>query len=216
MSERTDERTEDVDDLLDDDFGDVGGGTEGVGADGQVGLSDDELGVDVDALTSGPGGDTGGTGAGPDSASASRSGGRAEKSGPGLLSRLKPSVGRPKLAPNLPSGRSFLLAFVLVIGGMLAGSAVPLVGTFGSAVGIFAGAFVLGLASGTRRYFPVAVAGAAAAMVSVWQGAFFRFAMLSDVGLAQFAAVGATTGIVVALLGHYFGRDLRAGLTRDV
>ncbi|WP_415379724.1 hypothetical protein [Halosimplex sp. TS25] len=216
MSERTDERTsgDDVDDLLDDEFGgdiDAGGGEE-------VGFSDDELGVDVDALTS----DVGGASDGSTSDDAGSSAAGSESaSGPGLLSRLTPSLSRPSLslpslAPNVPSVGSFLLALVAVVGGMLAGSAVPLVGSIAGVAGIFLGAFLLGLASGQRRYFPVAVAGAAAAVISVMSGAFVRFALLSDVGLTQFAAVGATTGILVALLGHYFGRDLRDGLTRDV
>ncbi|WP_436927729.1 hypothetical protein [Halosimplex amylolyticum] len=215
MSERTDERTsgDDVDDLLGDDFGgdvDASGGED-------VGFSDDELGVDVDALTSDVGASEGSTADAADPAAAESD----SASGPGLLSRLTPSLRRPSLslpslAPDVPSARSFLLALVPVVGGMLAGSAVPLVGSIAGVAGIFLGAFVLGLASGARRYFPVAVAGAAAAVISVMSGAFVRFALLSDVGLTQFAAVGATTGILVAVLGHYFGRDLRDGLTRDV
>ncbi|MFC7140730.1 hypothetical protein ACFQMA_12980 [Halosimplex aquaticum] len=215
MSERTDERTsgDDVDDLLDDEFA---GDIDASGGD-DVGLGDDELGVDVDALTTDVGA-SGGSNADAADPSATES---DSASGPGLLSRLTPSLSRPSLslpslAPDVPSARSFLLALVVVIGGMLAGSAVPLVGTLAGVAGIFLGAFVLGLASGQRRYLPVAVAGAAAAVVSITSGAFVRFALLSDLGLTQFAAVGATTGILVAVLGHYFGRDLRDGLTRDV
>ncbi|MFC7197118.1 hypothetical protein ACFQL4_24830 [Halosimplex aquaticum] len=214
MSERTDERTsgDDVDDLLDDEFaGDIGAS----GGD-DVGLGDDELGVDVDALTT----DVGASGVerGRRRSVRDRVGlgvgaGAAVAADPSLS---RPSLSLPSLAPDVPSARSFLLALVVVIGGMLAGSAVPLVGTLAGVAGIFLGAFVLGLASGQRRYLPVAVAGAAAAVVSITSGAFVRFALLSDLGLTQFAAVGATTGILVAVLGHYFGRDLRDGLTRDV
>ncbi len=213
MSERTDERTsgDDVDDLLDDEFGgdvDASGGED-------VGLDDEELGVDMDALTTDVGG------ASDASTADSTATGADSSSKPGILSRLTPSLSRPSLSlpnltPDVPSARSFLLALVVVIGGMLAGSAVPLVGSIAGVAGIFLGAFVLGLASGQRRYLPVAVAGAAAAVVSIMSGAFVRFALLSDLGLTQFAAVGATTGILVAVLGHYFGRDLRDGLTRDV
>lgn len=208
MSERTDERTsggDGVDDLLDDSSVDHGGGT----ADGEVGLSDDELGVDVDALTGDPAG--GASGADTSGASAEAS----SDSGEGLLSRLTPSVGRPS-GPDVPSARSFVFAFVAVIGGLLAGSAVPLIGSITGVLGIVAGAFALGLASGKRRYFPVAVAGAAAAVLSVMTGSFTRIALISDMGLTSFAAIGATTGILAAVLGHYLGRDLRTGLTRDV
>ena len=226
MSERTDERTSDeadVDDLLDGDDvggdldvgsdidGDFGGG--GGASDEDVGLSDDELGVDVDALTSGPGGDASGggsTGATPESADSK------SESGPGLLSRLTPSFSRPSLSPDLPSGRSFLLAFVLVVGGMLVGSGVPFIGSLTALIGLFAGAFILGLASGKRRYFPVAVAGAAAAVGATAMQGVLTLTFVQSIGAAPTAALGATTGIMIAVLGHYFGRDLRSGLTRDV
>lgn len=38
---------------------------------------------------------------------------------------------------------------------------------------------------------------------------------LSQWGL-PLVAVGGGVGLVLALLGHYFGRDLRAGLTEDI
>jgi hypothetical protein len=53
----------------------------------------------------------------------------------------------------------------------------------------------------------------AAGLAFVVNAVLFTFA--TDLGV-QFAAVGATFGTVAALLGHYFGRDLRDGLTRDV
>ena len=202
MSERTHERTseDDVDDLLDD----VGGDIDGTGG-GDVGL-DDELGVDVDSLTSDLGGEE-------PTAEPSES---KTDSGPGLRSRLTPSIGRPSLAPDVPSLRSFLLAFVAVIGGMVAGSAVPLVGSVTSILGVVAGAFFLGLLSGKRRYFPVAVAGAIAAVAASATLGALTFAFVESLGLVPSAAIGTTTGVIAAVVGHYFGRDLRAGLTRDV
>ncbi|PSP64681.1 hypothetical protein BRC79_09755 [Halobacteriales archaeon QH_8_67_27] len=203
MSERTDERTseDDVDDLLDDVSGDI----DGTGG-GDVGLDDGELGVDVDSLTSDLGGEE-------PSAEPSES---KTDSGPGLRSRLTPSIGRPSLAPDVPSLRSFLLAFVAVIGGMVAGSAVPLVGSVTSILGVVAGAFFLGLLSGKRRYFPVAVAGAIAAVAASATLGALTFAFIESLGLVPSAAIGTTTGVIAAVVGHYFGRDLRAGLTRDV
>lgn len=209
MSERTDEITsEDADDALHDD---ALGSDAGVGdVDDQVGF-DDDLGVDVDALTGDVGGD----------ASADRTAGAGGSesttdAGPGLLSRLTPSFGRPELAPSLPSLRSFLLALVLVVGGMLVGSAVPFIGSVTGLVGLFAGAFLLGVGSGKRRYLPVAVAGGAAAVGATAMQGVLTLAFIQSVGVAPTAALGATTGVLVAVLGHYFGRDLRAGLTRDV
>lgn len=201
MSERTDERASEDDPLRGEEFDDV---------DADVGLDDGELGVDVDTLTGGVGGE---------STSADRTADDRESSadsGPGLLSRLTPSVSRPKLSPSLPSLRSFLLALVLVVGGMLVGSAVPLIGSITGLVGLFAGSFVLGLGSGKRRYFPAAVAGAAAAVGATALQGVLTLAFIQSIGAAPTAALGATTGVIVAVIGHYFGRDLRAGLTQDV
>ena len=207
MSERTDERTSegDVDDLLDD----VGDDIDGTGGE-DVGLDDDKLGVDVDALTSDLGGEE------PTAERAAESSESQTDSGPGLRSRLTPSIGRPSLAPDVPSLRSFLLTFVAVIGGMVAGSAVPLIGSVTSVLGVVAGAFLLGLLSGKRRYFPVAVAGAIAAVAASATLGALTFALVESLGLAPSAAIGTTTGVLAAVVGHYFGRDLRAGLTRDV
>jgi hypothetical protein len=203
MSERTDERVED----LDGDLGDPD--------DGDVGFSDDELGVDVDALTGDLDGGGGGSTATTDAESSAGSASGAD-SGRSLRSRLTPSIGRPSLGVSVPSLRSFLLAAVVVIGGMFAGSVVPLIGSVTGLIGLFLGAFLLGAASGTRRYVPVAVAGAAAAVFATMMQGVLTLTFVESVGLAPTAALGATTGVVVAVLGHYFGRDLRDGLTREV
>jgi len=204
MSERTDERVED----LDADLGDPG--------DGEVGFSDDELGVDVDALTSGPGGANGDSTAAATEREASAGSAAGSASKRSLRSRLTPSIGRPSLGISVPSLRSFLLAAVVVIGGMFAGSAVPLIGSVTGLLGLFLGAFLLGAASGTRRYVPVAVAGAAAAVVATMMQGVLTLTAVESLGLAPTAALGATTGILVAVVGHYFGRDLRDGLTREI
>ncbi|ELZ29300.1 hypothetical protein C475_03749 [Halosimplex carlsbadense 2-9-1] len=200
MSERTDERVEDLGDID--------------GSDGDVGFSDDELGVDVDSLTSGPDGASGGPAASP--AESESSAASDTDSGPSLRSRLTPSIGRPSLGISVPSLRSFLLAAVVVIGGMFVGSAVPFIGSVTGLVGLFLGAFLLGAMSGTRRYVPVAVAGAAAAVVATMMQGVLTLTAVESLGLAPTAALGATTGILVAVVGHYFGRDLRDGLTREV
>ncbi|MEF8851848.1 MAG: hypothetical protein V5A44_07850 [Haloarculaceae archaeon] len=205
MSERTDERTigDDVDPDVDVDNpeSDVGAGPTG-----EVGFDDDELGVDVDALTGDP--------------DANRTTERPETDevvdeGPGLLSRLRPS-GLPNPLAGIPSGRSVLLTFGAVLVSVVLASSVPLLGFVGGPVGVFAGAFVLGLASGTARYVEFALAGALVGSIGAFQGSLFRVALLSDVGLAPVVALAGGVGLVVALLGHYFGRDLRNGLTASV
>jgi hypothetical protein len=95
-------------------------------------------------------------------------------------------------------------------------SSVPLLGFVGGPVGVFAGAFVLGLVSGTPRYVELALAGALISGVGAFQGALFRIAVFSDVGFAPVFALAGGVGLLVAALGHYFGRDLRNGLTASI
>lgn len=215
MSERTDERTTDsagdvdVEDLLDD--GDAGSGgalgdTGGTAGDGDPLADEDDLGVDVEALTGEP--DTGPSAGGSVGSTGDSS---------GLLSGLRPSLSLPNPLAALPSGRSVLLTVGTVLVSVLLASSVPLLGgVFGAPVGIFAGAFALGAASGTSRYLEFALAGALVSGLGAFQGSLFRIAVFSDVGFAPVFAVAASFGLVLALLGHYFGRDLRAGLTASI
>jgi len=208
MSERTDERT--VGDEAD---VDLDGLADDGAAGGDVGFDDDELGVDVDALAGEPS-------SSPDSSPAPATG-ETERatgsSGPGLLSRLRPSIGRPSLFGGLPSTRDVGVALLVVVVSMVAGSMVPVLGSIGSlggAVGVFTGAFALGLASGTSRYLELAFAAAVAAGLAAFLSSL-QIALVSDAGI-PLAAFGATTGLLAAMLGHYFGRDLRDGVTRSV
>ncbi|MFC6941553.1 hypothetical protein ACFQE8_16525 [Salinirubellus sp. GCM10025818] len=117
------------------------------------------------------------------------------------------------------SPRGFLLAFVLTLGGFLLGSAVPLVGAVPflggilGLVGIFAAGFLLGTL-GRRGYLELLVAGAATAGVGLLLDQFV-LSIVADLAL-PLAAVGATAGALAAVLGHYFGRDLRDGATRSL
>jgi hypothetical protein len=207
MSERTDERT--VGDDAEVDRTDL---EEDVtsGSPGDVGLEDDELGVDVDALTSDPaGGDAPSTTDGSSAESTDRT-----SEGQGLLSRLRPSVGVSNPLGALPTPRSLAVSFGVVVGSMVVAGALLPLGDIGSILGIFLGALVLGLASGRQRYLELVASGAVAAAVSVVLGQLLLSAVA---GLAvPLAAVGGGGGAAAALLGHYFGRDLRDGLTRDV
>ena len=120
------------------------------------------------------------------------------------------------------SGKAFALSLVAVAAGVFAGGAIPLIGgTIGSAGGVFLAAFAIGLALSARRYVETGVAGAAAgALVAVTNVLNVGFLPIGVDYLQQWGlsllAVGGGLGLVVALLGHYFGRDLRAGLTQDV
>ncbi|MFC6834954.1 hypothetical protein [Halomarina ordinaria] len=110
--------------------------------------------------------------------------------------------------------RYFVVALALALGGLfLVGTFLPFVPAVGL-LGVFLATFGLGLVSARRHYTEVAVAGAVAATASVLAD-FFVFAVIGDSG-ATLAAAGAGAGALVAVLGHYFGRDLRAGLTEDL
>jgi hypothetical protein len=115
----------------------------------------------------------------------------------------------------------FLLALVLSLGALLVGGSIPVVGIVGRYVGIFVVAFAFGLASDRRRYTEIGLAAALASglgfVLGVLSSALFPvgFSILQDYG-AGIVGVGAGSGLLVALAGHYFGRDLRAGLTREI
>ncbi|WP_276252638.1 DUF456 domain-containing protein [Halomontanus rarus] len=104
------------------------------------------------------------------------------------------------------------LAFVLTIGAALfvGDLAVPIAGGL---LGMLAITFLLGLATSRRRYAEMTAAGISVGAVSA----------LADHAILTFAnslqgstTVGITAGLLACLVGYYFGRDLRAGLSRDV
>jgi hypothetical protein len=123
-------------------------------------------------------------------------------------------VGLRRRIGGVFSPRGFLLALALTLGAFLAASAVvPFVGGIAGLIGVFAAGFVLGVL-GRRGYLELFVAGAATAGV----GLLLDQLVLSVVGgfALPLTAVGAAAGAVAAVVGHYFGRDLREGLTRSL
>lgn len=121
------------------------------------------------------------------------------------------------------SPRAFLLALLFVGGGAIAGGFfggfVPLLGMVAAPVGLFAGAFLGGLLYSRRRYVETGVAGALVAVLWFVLSTLGTFPLavgfLAERGTVV-AGVGAGTGLLAAVAGHYFGRDLRAGLTGDI
>lgn len=121
--------------------------------------------------------------------------------------RVRAGVGR------FVSGRALLFALVTaVVGAVLVGGAVPL-GAIGNLLGVFVAAFAYGTAASTSRYLENGLAG------GLVGGAF---ALLGNLTLSLLGpgvpilAVGFVAGALAGGLGHYFGRDLRDGLTRDL
>ncbi|KKF39134.1 hypothetical protein FK85_30975 [Halorubrum saccharovorum] len=131
-------------------------------------------------------------------------------------------AGRIGISGRWFSAKAFALALVTVAVAVFVGGLIPLIGgTIGTAGGVFLAAFLLGLVVSTRRYVETGIAGAAAgatsAVTSVLGVGFLPIGIdyLSQWGL-PLVAVGGGAGLALALLGHYFGRDLRAGLTEEI
>jgi hypothetical protein len=118
-----------------------------------------------------------------------------------------------RLGGRLPSGRSALLTVVLTAGAMVAFATLLPFGSLAGLLGVFVAGFGFGALGSRQRYVTLAVAGAAA----VGLATMLDFLVLSLVGVGlPLVAVGAAAGGLAAALGHYFGRDLRDGLTREV
>ena len=139
-----------------------------------------------------------------------------ESTSGGRLRGLLPSVSGPSV-----SLRSFLIVLAASFAGVIAGGSIPIVGTIGRFLGLFAVAFAIGAIGSRSRYLEVGLAGAIASgtafllatLTSIFAPVAVR--VLADYGVA-IAGVGTGAGLLVALAGHYFGRDLRDGLTREV
>jgi len=120
---------------------------------------------------------------------------------------------RARLA-GLFAVRSFLVALAGAVAGLLLGSLVPLpLGPIASALGVLVVAFLAGAVL-SRAYVEWGLAGALVGGLSV----LLDYVVLSvAVGIGvNLAIVGAAAGGAAGVIGHYFGRDLRAGLTRSI
>lgn len=125
---------------------------------------------------------------------------------------------------GLFSIRAFLLTLLLAVFGVVVGGSIPVIGVFGRFFGILAAGFAVGLIASRRRYVEVAAAGAAASafsfLLTAVSSLFTPFLphaarLLTRYGV-EIAGIGAGAGLIAALVGHYLGRDLRDGLTREV
>lgn len=120
------------------------------------------------------------------------------------------------------SAKSFAVIIAIVALGVFVGGSIPLIGgIIGSAGGVLLASFLIGLVFSARKYVETGIAGAAAgagtAVTSVLGIGFLPIGLdyLQQWGLSLLA-IGGGFGLVLALLGHYFGRDLRAGVTEDI
>jgi hypothetical protein len=137
--------------------------------------------------------------------------GRAETGAGAGAGGLRSRLG--ERAETVATGRSLAAALVVVAASaVLVGGVLPL-GSLGNLLGVALGSFLYGVAASTRRYTETAVAGTAVGGVLALLG---NLALsLTGVGV-PLIAVGAAGGGLAGLVGHYFGRDLRDGLTREI
>lgn len=111
------------------------------------------------------------------------------------------------------SVRTFVVALALTAVGVVLGGFVPILGAILRYVGVFFATFALGAASERRHYVEAGLAGA---LVPALGTLLDYFALtIGGVG-APVIAVAAGVGLLAGLVGHYFGRDLRDGLTREL
>ena len=119
------------------------------------------------------------------------------------------------------SAKALLVSLVAVAAGVGVGGAIPLVGGITSLAGVAAATFVLGILAGESGYLETGLAG------GVVVGANFALSLLTAAALPigidffqqyglAFGGIGVVVGVGLGLVGHYFGRDLRDGLTREI
>ncbi|WP_460560605.1 hypothetical protein [Halorubrum pallidum] len=171
-----------------------------------------------DDLAEGNSGASSGGDATADSATASDAAAGNASIGDSAASR----AGRIGVSGRWFSAKAFAIALAVAAVATFVVGAVPLVGgAIGSVGGIFVAGFVLGAVLSSRRYVEAglagAVAGAGTAVTSVLGVGFLPIGIdyLQQWG-PSLLAIGGGLGLAVALLGHYLGRDLRAGLTADI
>lgn len=110
----------------------------------------------------------------------------------------------------------FLAAILLSTVCLLAVGAIPLLGVLGivaNLLGITVGTFVLGVGSGEKRYVESGLGGSTVGLLAVLLP-HLPFGILG-LGLIPLA-IGILGGAGAGVLGHYLGRDLRDGLTREI
>jgi hypothetical protein len=102
---------------------------------------------------------------------------------------------------------------VLLLAGALLGGVVPLVGAFTQLLGVGGATFLHGLGANDSRYGETFVA---SAVVGGLVAVVTNLRLLAIGSAVPYLAVTTALMVVVALVGHYFGRDLRAGLAQNV
>lgn len=130
-----------------------------------------------------------------------------EEDSDGTGSRIRGLVGEAISSRALVVSAVFTLASALAVGGLLP------IGIVGNLVGIFVAAFAYGTVASTHRYVEISLAGGALGVGLTLLGNLALSLLGPGVPIV---AVGFVAGALAGGLGHYFGRDLRNGLTQDI
>lgn len=130
-----------------------------------------------------------------------------EDSGGIVHSLYSRTLGRVLSTRGLVAGLVLTALFAVLFG------LVPLVGLLGQLLGIGVAGFVYGLVAGESRYLELALSGALVGTGSALLGNLLVVTLGSATALLGFGLFG---GALAAVVGHYFGRDLRDGLSREL
>ncbi|MFC7073958.1 hypothetical protein ACFQJ7_02620 [Halovenus rubra] len=110
------------------------------------------------------------------------------------------------------SSRGLVVATVLSVVFSALFSLIPFLGLLGSLLGLGGAGFAYGAGSSESRYLELLLAGGAVGGGSALLGNLLVITFGSTVLLG----LGLLGGAGAAVVGHYFGRDFRRGLTRDI
>lgn len=122
---------------------------------------------------------------------------------------LRASVGKRIGLSKRGLAVSTVVAFV---GIFLLGAVAPF-GLVGNLAGLFLATFLYGAVAGDSQYLSVGLTGGAVSGLAGVLGNLTLTLLGPGIPIAAVAALG---GAVAGVLGHYFGRDLRDGLTREL
>jgi len=126
----------------------------------------------------------------------------------------RPLAGIRSRLGQLFSVRTFGVALLAsIVAAFAFAFVIPFVDTLGAIAGIFAVGLGFGLVGERRQYLEVGFAGATAAAL----GAVMDFLVVALAGRGDLILLfGVGSGLLAGVIGHYVGRDLRSGLTRDI
>ena len=111
------------------------------------------------------------------------------------------------------SKRGLAVSAVVALVGVLGLGALFPFGMIGNLLGLFVAAFLYGTVAGDSQYLSLGLTSAGVSGLAALLGNLTLTLLGPGIPIA---AVGAVGGFVAGVLGHYFGRDLRDGLTREI